>query len=106
MATGNGYWGLAGGIFPNLATHFVVYPLLYAQTRLANDIKTSNKIEERQFKGLIDVYKKTIRSDGIAGLYRGFAISCCKSFLSNGIYLGTKVMLRRLRSQVSANMRI
>nr|POE57778.1 adp,atp carrier protein 3, mitochondrial [Quercus suber] len=69
------------------------------RTRLANDIKTSNKIEERQFKGLIDVYKKTIRSDGIAGLYRGFAISCCKSFLSNGVYLGIHVMLRRHRSQ-------
>ncbi|KAK7818789.1 ADP,ATP carrier protein 3, mitochondrial [Quercus suber] len=100
----DGYWkwllgGLAGGIFPNLATHFVAYPLVYAQTRLANDIKTSNKIEERQFKGLIDVYKKTIRSDGIAGLYRGFAISCCKSFLSNGVYLGIHVMLRRHRSQ-------
>ncbi|XP_030960468.1 ADP,ATP carrier protein-like isoform X1 [Quercus lobata] len=91
--------GLAGGIFPNLATHFVVYPLVYAQTRLANDIKTSNKIEERQFKGLIDVYKKAIRSDGIAGLYRGFAISSCKSFLSNGVYLGIQVMLRRLGSQ-------
>ncbi|KAK4595334.1 hypothetical protein RGQ29_013688 [Quercus rubra] len=43
--------GLAGEIFPHLATHFVVYPLVYAQTRLANDIKTGNKIEERQFKG-------------------------------------------------------
>ncbi|KAL0013576.1 hypothetical protein SO802_000645 [Lithocarpus litseifolius] len=105
----DGYWkwllgGLAGGIFANLATHFVVYPLDYAQTRLANDIKTNNKIEERQFKGLIDVYKKTIRSDGIAGLYRGFAISCCRNLLSNGVYFGIHVifrpfMLLRIRSQ-------
>merc|ERR1712137_1015234 len=27
---------------------------------------------ERQFNGLIDVYKKTMATDGIAGLYRGF----------------------------------
>ncbi|XP_075665635.1 ADP,ATP carrier protein 1, mitochondrial-like [Castanea sativa] len=89
----DGYWkwllgGLGGGIFANLASHFVIYPLHYARTRLANDIKTSNKIEERQFEGLIDVYKKTIRADGIAGLYRGFAISCCKSLLSNGVHFG------------------
>uniref|UniRef100_A0A7N2L546 ADP/ATP translocase n=1 Tax=Quercus lobata TaxID=97700 RepID=A0A7N2L546_QUELO len=95
----DGYWkwllgGLGGGIFANLATHFVVYPLDYAQTRLANDIKTNNKIEERQFKGLIDVYKKTIRSGGIAGLYRGFAISCCKSLLSTGVYFGIHVIFR------------
>ena len=60
------YWkwllgGLAVGTFADLATRVVVYPLDYAQTCLANDMKTSNKIEERQFKGLIDVYKKTIR---------------------------------------------
>ncbi|KAM3714307.1 hypothetical protein ACB098_01G324300 [Castanea mollissima] len=102
----DGYWkwllgGLGGGIFANLASHFVIYPLDYARTRLANDIKTSNKIEERQFKGLIDVYKKTIRADGIAGLCRGFAISCCKSLLSNGVHFGIHVilMLLRLRSQ-------
>ncbi|KAK7820627.1 ADP,ATP carrier protein, mitochondrial [Quercus suber] len=102
----DGYWkwllgSLAVGNFAYLATQFVVYPLDYAQTRLANDIKTSNKIEERQFKGLIDVYKKTIRSDGIAGPYRGFAISCCKNLLSNGVYFGIHVifMLLRLRSQ-------
>ena len=53
--------GLAVGNFADLATCVVVYPLDYAQTHLANDIKTNNKIEERQFKGLIDVYKKTIR---------------------------------------------
>ncbi|KAK4604699.1 hypothetical protein RGQ29_012959 [Quercus rubra] len=105
----DGYWkwllgGLAGGTFANLATHFVVYPLDYAQTRLANDIKTNNKIEERQFKGLIDVYKKTIRSDGISGLYRGFAISCCRNLLSTGVSFGIHVIFwplkkPRVRSQ-------
>ncbi len=28
--------------------------------------------EEQQFNGLLDVYKKTFATDGIAGLYRGF----------------------------------
>jgi solute carrier family 25 (adenine nucleotide translocator) protein 4/5/6/31 len=30
---------------------------------------------ERQYKGLLDVYKQTLKSDGIAGLYRGFVPS-------------------------------
>merc|ERR1712179_477265 len=47
----------------------VVYSLDYARTRLANDSK--GKDGKRQYNGLVDVYKKTIASDGIAGLYRG-----------------------------------
>nr|GFD30866.1 ADP,ATP carrier protein 1, mitochondrial-like [Tanacetum cinerariifolium] len=44
----------------------------YARTRLANDSKSAKKGRERQFNGLVDVYKKTLVSDGIGRLYRGF----------------------------------
>ncbi len=47
--------------------------------RLANDNK--GKGGERQFNGLIDVYVKTIKSDGIQGLYRGFVISAVGIFI-------------------------
>ena len=43
---------------------------------------------KRQYNGLVDVYKKTIASDGIAGLYRGFAISCVGIFIYRGLYFG------------------
>ena len=56
---------------------FFVYPLDYIHTRLANDCR-----------GLIDVYKKTKASDGIAGLYRGFTISSVGIFLYRGLYFG------------------
>ena len=46
---------------------------------LANDAK--GKGGERQFNGLIDVYTKTLKSDGIQGLYRGFAISAVGIFM-------------------------
>jgi hypothetical protein len=46
---------------------------------LANDNK--GKGGERQFNGLIDVYVKTIKSDGIQGLYRGFVISAVGIFI-------------------------
>ncbi|PWA81181.1 ATP/ADP carrier protein [Artemisia annua] len=53
-----------------------VYSLDYARTRMANDSKSAKKGGERQFNGLVDVYKKIVASDGIAELYRGFNISC------------------------------
>lgn len=32
-------------------------------------------VSDREFNGLVDVYRKTLASDGVAGLYRGFSIS-------------------------------
>lgn len=43
---------------------------------------------DREFKGLGDVYKKTIASDGVAGLYRGFNISCVGIIVYRGLYFG------------------
>merc|ERR1712150_167210 len=65
-----------------------VYSLDYARTRLANDNKSAGKGGERQFNGLIDVYKKTLASDGIQGLYRGFVISCVGIIVYRGCYFG------------------
>jgi solute carrier family 25 (adenine nucleotide translocator) protein 4/5/6/31 len=76
--------GLAGG--GSLA---FVYSLDYARTRLANDLKSSKKgAAEREFTGLLDVYRKTWNSDGIAGLYRGFVISFVGIFIYRGFYFG------------------
>merc|ERR1712080_617932 len=38
--------------------------------------------------GLIDVYVKTLKSDGIQGLYRGFTISAVGIFIYRGMYFG------------------
>jgi solute carrier family 25 (adenine nucleotide translocator) protein 4/5/6/31 len=66
-----------------------VYSLDYARTRLANDAKSSKKgAGERQFNGLIDVYRKTLASDGIAGLYRGFGPSVVGIVVYRGLYFG------------------
>jgi len=71
-----------------LVLFFFVYSLDYARTRLANDNKAAKKGGERQFNGLIDVYTKTIKSDGLAGLYRGFNISCVGIIVYRGLYFG------------------
>jgi len=76
--------GLAGG-----GSLCFVYSLDYARTRLANDMKgTAKGGGEREFTGLFDVYKKTFKADGIAGLYRGFNISFVGIFVYRGFYFG------------------
>jgi len=79
----------SGGLAGALSLCFV-YSLDYARTRLANDVKSSKKggSGERQFNGLLDVYKKTIAADGIQGLYRGFVISCVGIIVYRGCYFG------------------
>merc|ERR1712176_311406 len=71
----------SGGVAGSLSLCFV-YSLDYARTRLANDAKVAGKdgVATRQYNGLVDVYAKTLKSDGIAGLYRGFLISFCLGY--------------------------
>merc|ERR1711931_595137 len=75
----------SGGMAGTMSLCFV-YSLDFARTRLANDNKS--KDGTRQYNGLIDVYKKTLASDGIGGLYRGFVISCVGIFIYRGLYFG------------------
>jgi len=89
----DGYWtwfagNLASGGAAGACSLAFVYSLDYARTRLANDNKSAKKGGERQFNGLIDVYKKTLATDGIAGLYRGFTISCVGIIVYRGLYFG------------------
>jgi len=65
-----------------------VFSLDYARTRLSADAKSAGKGGERQFTGLLDVYKKTFAADGIAGLYRGFVLSSVGIFIYRGLYFG------------------
>jgi len=77
---------IASGGFAGSLSLTVVYSLDFARTRLANDNKS--KDGTRQYNGLIDVYKKTLATDGISGIYRGFVISCVGIFIYRGMYFG------------------
>jgi len=89
----DGYWkwfagNLASGGAAGASSLAFVYSLDYARTRLANDNKAAKKGGSREFNGLVDVYVKTIKSDGIVGLYRGFNISCVGIIVYRGLYFG------------------
>jgi len=78
----------SGGAAGALSLLFV-YSLDFARTRLAADTKAAGKgAAARQYSGLADVYKQTLASDGIQGLYRGFVISCVGIVVYRGCYFG------------------
>merc|ERR1712109_16925 len=77
---------IASGGFAGTLSLLFVYSLDFVRTRLANDNK--GKGGERQFNGLIDVYVKTLKSDGIQGIYRGFTTSAVGIFIYRGMYFG------------------
>jgi solute carrier family 25 (adenine nucleotide translocator) protein 4/5/6/31 len=79
---------LASGGAAGATSMLFVYSLDYARTRLANDAKNAKSGGDRQFNGLIDVYRKTLASDGIAGLYRGFMPSVAGIIVYRGLYFG------------------
>ncbi|KAH9044721.1 mitochondrial carrier [Lactarius pseudohatsudake] len=89
----DGYWkwfagNVASGGAAGASSLLFVYSLDYARTRLANDAKSAKGGGARQFNGLVDVYKKTLASDGLAGLYRGFVPSVVGIIVYRGLYFG------------------
>lgn len=89
----DGYWkwmggNLASGGAAGATSLLFVYSLDYTRTRLANDAKSAKKGGERQFNGIVDVYRKTIASDGVVGLYRGFMPSVTGIIVYRGLYFG------------------
>lgn len=76
------------GSLAGVATQFVVYPLDYVRTRLTNDIMTAKEKGSKQFNGIWDCMKKTVKSDGLHGVYRGFIATCYTMIIYRGIYFG------------------
>eukprot|EP00796_Vickermania_ingenoplastis_P004127 gene4128-2971_t len=88
---GYGKWffgNMASGGLAGATSLCVVYSLDYVRTRLANDTKSAKKGGERQYSGMIDCYRKTLQTDGIVGLYRGFCVSCVGIIAYRGFYFG------------------
>lgn len=89
-----GYWrwfggNIASGAMAGATSLFFVYSLDYARTKLANDAKSIHKDGGgREYNGLVDVYKKTLKSDGVVGLYRGFLPSVVGIVVYRGLYFG------------------
>ncbi|KAF8314254.1 mitochondrial carrier [Clavulina sp. PMI_390] len=90
----DGYWlwfagNVASGAAAGASSQVFVYSLDFARTRLASDARAAGKgAGERQFNGIVDVYRKTLQSDGVLGLYRGFVPSVMGIIVYRGLYFG------------------
>ena len=79
---------LASGGLAGATSLVFVYSLDYARTKLTNDNKNAKKGGSKQYSGVVDVYRQTLKTDGIVGLYRGFVISCFGIVIYRGLYFG------------------
>ncbi|XP_074641692.1 ADP/ATP translocase 1-like [Tubulanus polymorphus] len=77
---------LASGGAAGATSLCFVYPLDFARTRLAADIGKSD--QQREFKGLGHCLAKIFKSDGLRGLYRGFAVSVQGIIIYRAAYFG------------------
>lgn len=77
---------LASGGAAGATSLCFVYPLDYARTRLGADVGKGPA--ERQYNGLVDCIKKTLKSDGLVGLYRGFSVSVQGIIIYRAAYFG------------------
>lgn len=59
---------------------------MFVSTRMQADIGTTP--ETREFKGLMDCWNKILKTDGPAGLYKGFSVSGVGNIVFFATYLG------------------
>ena len=82
-----------------------MYPFGYTSQRLATDIKMVESAQGgRQFKGIIDVYRKTLQKDGFVGLYRGFVIAFVGLCVYRGLQFGIYDTFKPARVDVRKNL--
>jgi len=77
---------LASGGAAGASSLCFVYPLDFARTRLSADVGKS--AAEREFTGLGNCLVKTFKTDGFAGLYRGFNMSVQGIIVYRAAYFG------------------
>jgi len=77
---------LASGGAAGATSLCFVYPLDFARTRLGADVGKS--AAEREYSGLANCLSKTVKSDGVVGLYRGFGVSVQGIIIYRAAYFG------------------
>lgn len=71
--------GMAGAV-----ANTICYPFDFARTRLASDLAAG----EGQYKGIVDCISKTVKAQGITGLYTGWSVTVAGAFVYRAGQLG------------------
>jgi solute carrier family 25 (adenine nucleotide translocator) protein 4/5/6/31 len=83
---------IAAGGLAGMSSYPLVYPLDYARTRLSTDI--AKKGQKKKYKGLFDCIIKSVKSDGISGVYKGYIIANVGIFVYRGAQFGAYDILK------------
>ena len=75
---------MAGGLAGGTSTT-ILYPLEFLRTRLSMDLGTN---ETRKYRGMLDVMRTILRTDGILGVYQGYGIALAGGVFYRVLYLG------------------
>jgi solute carrier family 25 (adenine nucleotide translocator) protein 4/5/6/31 len=75
---------LSSGGLAGAAANTICYPFDFARTRLASDLGKG----KGQFNGIWDCISKTVRAQGITGLYTGWTVTCLGAFVYRAGQLG------------------
>ncbi|MBA0811959.1 hypothetical protein Gohar_025969, partial [Gossypium harknessii] len=87
-----------------VTNQLLFYPFLYAGARMATDVKAIGSTGNWQFNGIVDVFRKTLKSDGIAGLYRGFNIRLAEFGMMGAVSAGLKPWKQHYSSLLQNNV--
>lgn len=79
---------LLTGSLTGMTTAFIFQPFEYAKTQIYADIKKKYYGQKSNYNGLIDVFKKEYKKNGIKKFYRGVGSSLICMFIYRGFYFG------------------
>jgi len=89
-AGGFGFWGF-------------IYPIELVKTRIQSD---ATALGERKYKGVIDCFNKTIKGEGVKGLFRGYVPAIVRAVPVNAcVFLAVTATKRQLNQRQQQQQR-
>ena len=76
---------IAKGGIAGTSAMLITYPFEYGRIRWQADVLHGGK---REFSRLVDMYRQTVVSDGVRGVYRGLLVASAGVFVYRGLYFG------------------
>ncbi|ODM91392.1 putative tricarboxylate transport protein, mitochondrial [Orchesella cincta] len=103
-ATGGGNVGLKGivaGAITGAIEICITYPTEYVKTQLQLDEKSGRA---KEYNGIIDCVKKTVKNHGVFGLYRGLSVLLYGSVPKSAVRFGAFEQLKKMSMDSKGNL--
>ncbi|BES91447.1 Tricarboxylate transport protein [Nesidiocoris tenuis] len=94
---------IAGGITGGIEI-CITYPTEYVKTQLQLDEKTKGGTGTKQYNGIVDCVKKTVKGHGVLGLYRGLSVLLYGSIPKSAVRFGAFEYLKEYAVDEKGNL--